>query len=77
MANKSISLPEEVYSALKKEKRKGESIPELINRLLMEKKEKEMYLEDVAGSLEEDDEWDEILEDIYRDRERLARKCVV
>lgn len=73
MPNKTISLPEEVYFSLKKQKRKGESFPELISRLLKEKDEKQNNLDIVAGSLKEDDEWDEILEKIYEDRKRPAR----
>ena len=73
MANKTISLPENIYYALKKEKRKGETFPELISRLLKEKKHKEEKLENVAGSLKDDDEWDEILNEIYEDRKKPAR----
>ncbi len=73
MTQKTISLPEDVYNALKKQKRKGESFPELINRLIQEKHTKENNLEKLAGSLKEDDEWDRILEEIYEDRRKSAR----
>ncbi len=73
MVNKTISLPEDVYFALKKEKRKGESFPQLITRLIKEEKEKEKKLESLAGSFKNDDEWDDILEDIYEDRKKPAR----
>ncbi|TFG00859.1 MAG: hypothetical protein EU541_01200 [Promethearchaeota archaeon] len=73
MANKTISLPEDVYSALKKEKRKGETFPELISRLLKEREKRMEHLESVAGSLKNDDEWDSILKKIYEDREKPAR----
>ena len=73
MTQKTISLPEDVYNALKKQKRKGESFSELITRLLHEKLAKERNLEKLAGSLKEDDEWDRILEDIYEDRKKPAR----
>ena len=73
MPNKTISLPEETYYALKKEKRKGETFPELISRLLKQKNEKEEKLESLAGSLKEDNEWDQIINEIYKDREKPAR----
>jgi predicted CopG family antitoxin len=73
MTQKTISLPEDVYNALKKQKRKGESFPELINRLLKEKHKKKSNLEKLAGSLKENDEWDSILKDIYDDRNKPAR----
>ncbi|GAG78071.1 unnamed protein product [marine sediment metagenome] len=63
----------DLNNALKKQKRKGESFPELINRLLQEKHVREKNLEKLAGSLKEDDEWDRILEDIYEDRKKPAR----
>lgn len=73
MPNKTISLPEEIYFKLKREKRKGETFPELISRLLKEKKNEETKLESVAGSLKDDDEWDDILKKLYEDREKPAR----
>ncbi len=73
MTQKTISLPEDVYLALKRQKRKGESFSELISRLLQEKQLQEKNLEKLAGCLKEDDEWDKVLEDIYEDRKRPAR----
>ena len=73
MKNKTISLPEDVYDKLKRQKKKGESFSDLIDRLIKEKKSKKQQLEALAGSLAEDNEWDQILEDIYEDRKRPAR----
>ena len=73
MTNKTISLPEDIYLALKKEKRKGESFADLIFRLLKEEKEKERKLESLAGCWKDADEWDSILEQIYRDRKKPTR----
>ena len=73
MANKTISLPLETYDKLRKEKRKGESFADLINRLLKRTKSKTKLLEDLAGVFKDDDEWDEIIEEIYEDRKKPAR----
>jgi len=73
MTQKTISLPEDVYLSLKRQKRKGESFSELISRLLQEKQLQEKNLEKLAGCLKEDDEWDKVLEDIYEYRKRSAR----
>jgi len=73
MANKTISLPLETYDKLRKEKRKGESFADLINRLLKRTKSKTKLLEDLAGVFKDDDEWDVIIEEIYKDRKRPAR----
>ncbi len=73
MKNKTISLPEDLYDKLKRQKKKGESFPDLIDRLIKEKKSKKQQLEALAGSLTEDNEWDQILDDIYEDRKRPAR----
>ena len=73
MTQKTISLPEDIYLALKKLKRKEESFAELIARLVQEKQTKENNMEKLAGCLKEDDEWDQILEDIYEDRKKPAR----
>ena len=73
MKNKTISLPEDVYDKLKRQKKKGESFSDLIDRLIKEKKSKKQQLEALAGSLAEDNEWDQILENIYKDRKRPAR----
>lgn len=73
MANKTISLPLETYDRLRKEKRKGESFADLINRLLKRSKSRKKLLEDLAGIFKEDDEWDTIVEDLYQERRRPAR----
>ncbi|MBA7528206.1 hypothetical protein ES705_20389 [subsurface metagenome] len=73
MVNKTISLPLETYDKLRKEKRKGESFADLINRLLKRTKSKTKLLEDLAGVFKDDDEWDGIIEEIYKDRKRPAR----
>jgi predicted CopG family antitoxin len=73
MNQKTISLPEDIYLVLKKLKRKEESFADLIARLIQEKQTKENNLEKLAGSLKEDNEWDQILEDIYEDRKKPAR----
>jgi len=73
MKNKTISLPEELYEKLKRQKKKGESFPELIDRLIKEKKSKKQQLEALAGVFKEDNEWDQILNDILEDRKRPAR----
>mgnify|MGYP001089678109 CR=1 FL=1 len=73
MVNKTISLPLETYDKLRKEKRKGESFSDLINRLLKRTKSKIKLLEDLAGVFKDDDEWDRIIEEIYEDRKRPAR----
>lgn len=73
MKNKTISLPEDIYNKLKMQKKKGESFPELIDRLVKEKKTKKQQLEALAGSLKEDEEWDQIIKEIYEDRKKPAR----
>ena len=73
MVNKTISLPLETYDRLRKEKRKGESFADLINRLLKRTKSKTKLLQDLAGVFEEDEEWDRIIEEIYDDRKKPAR----
>lgn len=73
MKNKTISLPEDIYNRLRMKKKKGESFPELIDRLIKERKTKKEQLENLAGSLKEDEEWDQILKEIYEDRKNPAR----
>lgn len=73
MVNKTISLPLETYDRLRKEKRKGESFADLINRLLKRTKSKTKLLQNLAGVFEEDEEWDRIIEEIYDDRKKPAR----
>ncbi len=76
MVNKTISLPLETYDKLRKEKRKGESFADLINRLLKRTKSKTKLLEDLAGVFKDDDEWDGIIEEIYEDRKRPALRLL-
>lgn len=73
MTNKTISLPVDTYDKLRKEKRKGESFADLINRLLKRTKSRKKLLEDLAGAFKEDDEWDTIIEELYQERNRPAR----
>lgn len=73
MNQKTISLPEEIYLKLKKHKRKGESFPELISRLIKKEESWEKEIDNLFGCLKEDDEWDKILEDIYEDRKKPSR----
>ena len=73
MVNKTISLPLETYDRLRKEKLKGESFADLINRLLKRTKSKTKLLQNLAGVFEEDEEWDRIIEEIYDDRKKPAR----
>lgn len=73
MAKKTITLPDDIYFALKRERREGETFPEVIQRLLRERQERVERLERVAGSLKDDDEWDDILKEIYEEREKPAR----
>ena len=73
MTNKTISLPLETYDKLRKDKRKGESFADIINRLLKRSKSRKKLLEDLAGAFKEDDEWDTIIEELYQERKRPAR----
>jgi predicted CopG family antitoxin len=73
MSNKTIALPQDVYSALKKKKKKGETFADTIKRLIYHEESKKEALDDLAGVFKEDDEWDQILEDIYVDREKQGR----
>lgn len=73
MTNKTISLPEEIYLKLKKEKHKGETFGDVISRLIKERETKREKLESLAGVLSEDEEWDDIIEQIYADRNKSAR----
>ena len=68
MTQKTISLPEEVYEKLKKEKRDDESFAQLIQRLL-KKDTFDTDIEKLAGVFKEDsDEWEKIEEMLYEDR---------
>ena len=73
MKKKTISLPEDLYYKLKRQKKKGETFPDLIERLIKEKISGNQQLKALAGALMEDIEWDNILHDIYEDRKRATR----
>ncbi len=73
MTQKTISLPEEIYAELKKKKRKDESFPELIHRLASHDEEPAQDIDELAGAFEDDNEWDQILIDLYNDRKKPAR----
>ncbi len=73
MSNKTIAVPQDVYHELKKEKKSGETYGEVIRRLIHSVKDKKIKLEELAGVFEEDDEWDEILENIYQNRLKKGR----
>ena len=68
MNKKPISIPEDLYLALKKEMRKGESIADFFRRLINPKEKKRFELESVAGRLKDDDDWDDIVKEIYQQR---------
>ncbi len=70
MTQKTISLPEDVYNKLKARKKKKESFPELIVRLLKEDvKEDERSIESFFGAFdEESDEWEDIEKRLYNNR---------
>ena len=70
MNQKTISLPKDIYLALKKLKHKEESFADLIARLIKGIQKKEDNLEKLAGCLKEDDEWDQIIAEIYEDRKK-------
>jgi len=70
MTQKTISVPNDIYEALKKEKREDESFPQVIERLLARKKKKNK-IRQLAGVWKEDGkEWDIIEKEIYMDRIR-------
>jgi predicted CopG family antitoxin len=70
---KTISLPEDIYLELKQQKRDNETFTDMIKRMMNKEKSQEKNIEALAGSLAEDDEWDDIIEDIYTDRKKPAR----
>jgi predicted CopG family antitoxin len=73
MTQKTIALPDDIYMELKKRKQKGESFADLVGRLIQGEQQRKNDLDELAGAFEEDDEWDQILLDIYKDREKPAR----
>jgi predicted CopG family antitoxin len=73
MTQKTISIPEELYDKLKAKKKKTETFPDLIQRLINEydQQEKIHSIMDLAGALDDDsDEWETIEETLYNDRNR-------
>ena len=80
MTQKTISLPEEIYFKLKSKKRKNETFPDLIQRLLNdeEKREENHKIMDLAGAFgENSEEWEKIEQELYKDRLRpSSRKAI-
>jgi predicted CopG family antitoxin len=70
MPQKTISLPEDVYLELKKQKKENESYPEMIKRLMKKEEKQDKNLESLAGAFADDDEWDQIIAEIYEDRKK-------
>ena len=70
MTKKSLSLPEDIYNKLKAAKRKKESFPDLILRLLNENKPQEdQPIESFFGAFEtESDRWGKIEAKLYDNR---------
>lgn len=68
MTQKTISLPNDIYIKLKKEKRENESFAQLIERLLGQKK-KINNIKKLAGIWKvEGEKWDQIEKELYEDR---------
>ncbi|MHA1646304.1 MAG: antitoxin VapB family protein [Promethearchaeota archaeon] len=80
MTQKTISLPENIYFKLKRKKKKNETFPDLINRLLNEEevREKKHKIMDLAGAFgEESEEWEKIEQDLYDARlQPSSRKTI-
>ena len=77
MTQKTISLPEEIYFKLKEKKKKNETFPDLISRLIDEDnvREKKHVIMDLAGAFGEDsDEWEKIEKELYEDRLRPSNR---
>ena len=77
MGQKTISLPEKLYSKLKSKKRENETFPDLITRLLNEEEQQQQkhHISDLAGAFEEDsDEWIKIEKELYKDRLRPSSR---
>ena len=70
MANKTISIPEDLYNRLKARKKPKESFPELIARIIDE--QDELKKKDISWFFgifgQDSNEWDEIEKKIYEDR---------
>jgi predicted CopG family antitoxin len=79
MTQKTISLPEELYDRLKNKKKKNETFPELIRRLLSEEEKikKTRNIDDLAGAFgDTSEEWDDIENEIYKDRLRFNTRKI-
>ena len=78
MTQKTISLPEKVYNSLKKQKKKKETFSDLISRLLhtFEELTSSPDISTFYGKLEEeeDGEWDQIEDSIYKNRKLSTTK---
>lgn len=80
MTQKTISLPEEIYFKLKSKKRKNETFPDLIKRLLNdeEKREEDHKIMDLAGAFgENSEEWEKIEQELYKDRLRPSKRKAI
>ena len=80
MTQKTISLPENVYNSLKKQKKERETYADLISRLLNEKQQQQPSsdISQFYGQLEEEDkgEWDQIEDSIYKNRRISSKKTI-
>jgi predicted CopG family antitoxin len=74
MMHKTITISEEAYEALARMKSENESFTEAILRLV-KKKEKGTLL-DYVKSLEPDEEFAELLEEVVKERELVTLKDV-
>ena len=77
MPQKTISLPEKVYYKLKEKKKRNETFPELILRLLDAEDEREKIgdIMDLAGAFGDDsEEWEKISCELYLDRLRPSHR---
>ena len=77
MTQKTISLPENIYYRLKSKKKKSETFPDLIERLMNEdeEREKKHTIMDLAGAFgDSSDEWEAIETELYNDRLRPSER---
>ena len=80
MKNKTISLPEEIYSKLKSKMRKNETFPNLIQRLLNDEeiREEKHKIMDLAGAFgDNSEEWEKIEQELYKDRLRPSNRKAI
>ncbi len=78
MTQKTISLPEEIYNKLKAQKKKRETFPDLILRLIKDKPHTDPEpIESFFGAFEDDsDEWEKIEKKLYDKRNRSSGRKV-